>query len=88
EPLVITDFTASWCKPCQKMTPVFEGLAKEYKGSAVFCKVDINDLPDVYDGLSIPAFHIFKGGEKVDSSTGSNEERLQKMVAQHCKKTN
>lgn len=58
EPLVITDFTASWCKPCQKMTPVFEGLAKEYKGSAVFCKVDINDLPDVYDGLSIPAFHV------------------------------
>lgn len=57
-PLVIVDFTASWCKPCQKMAPVFDELAKEQKGSAVFCKVDIDDLPEAFDGMSIPAFHV------------------------------
>lgn len=55
---MIVDFTAGWCKPCQKMAPVFEGLAAEHEGVASFVKVDIDDLPDAFDGVSIPAFHV------------------------------
>ncbi|CAN0348473.1 unnamed protein product, partial [Ectocarpus sp. 13 AM-2016] len=57
EPLLVVDFTASWCKPCRAMAPIFEGLAKENKGAAaVFAKVDIDNLPETFDGTSIPAF--------------------------------
>lgn len=58
ESLLITDFTAGWCKPCQKIAPVFESLATEYKGAASFVKVDIDDLPEAFDGISIPAFYV------------------------------
>lgn len=40
------------------MAPVFEGLATEYEGVASFVKVDIDDLPETFDGVSIPAFHV------------------------------
>lgn len=58
EPLLIADFTAAWCGPCQKIGPVFELLATEHKGAASFVKVDIDDVPDAFDGISIPAFHV------------------------------
>lgn len=57
---MIVDFTAGWCKPCQKMSPIFEGLATENTDAAVFAKVDIDDLPEAFDGMSIPAFHVSK----------------------------
>lgn len=58
EPLLIADFTAGWCKPCQQMAPMFEELATEYKGDASFVKVDIDDFPEAFDGVGIPAFHV------------------------------
>ena len=58
EPLLIVDFTAGWCGPCRKIGPVFERLATEHKGAASFVKVDIDDVPDAFDGISVPAFHV------------------------------
>lgn len=55
---MIVDFSATWCKPCQKIAPIFNGLAKEYKGTAVFVKVDIDELPEAFDGRSIPSFQV------------------------------
>ncbi|CAM9393048.1 unnamed protein product [Ectocarpus sp. 12 AP-2014] len=84
EPLLVVDFTASWCKPCRAMAPIFESLAKENKGTAaVFAKVDIDNLPETFDGTSIPAFYVFKNGVKMDSVTGSGESKLRKLVADH-----
>lgn len=33
-------------------------------------------------------FQVIRGGTKVDSMTGAAEDKLQKMVAEHCKKSN
>lgn len=54
----MVDFTAGWCKPCAKMAPIFANLAAENKDAATFAKVDIDDLPEAFDGMSIPAFHV------------------------------
>ncbi|CAM9294915.1 unnamed protein product [Hapterophycus canaliculatus] len=70
------------------MSPIFEGLAAANRDAAVFAKVDIDDLPEAFDGMSIPAFHVMRKGKTVDSFTGAAEDKLQKMVAEHCKKTN
>ena len=54
----IVDFTASWCGPCQRIAPILEELAKEYKGKIVIYKVDVDkceDLARAFNISSIPA---------------------------------
>ncbi|CAM9260377.1 unnamed protein product, partial [Discosporangium mesarthrocarpum] len=94
EPLIFVDFTATWCRPCRKMAPVFEALAEEHSAGAagaVFAKVDIDELPDIFaeaGGLSIPSFRVLRDGVGVDEVTGAFEGKLQDMVSKHLKKTN
>jgi thiol-disulfide isomerase/thioredoxin len=37
--LVVIDFTATWCGPCQRIAPIFEQIAKDYAGKVHFVKV-------------------------------------------------
>ena len=69
---VVVDFWASWCGPCQMMGPVVEELSEELDGKVKFCKVNVDENPELaqnYDVMSIPKFKLFnKGilaGEKV-----------------------
>ena len=69
---VVVDFWASWCGPCQMMGPVVEELSEELEGKVKFCKVNVDENPELaqnYDVMSIPSFKLFnKGilaGEKV-----------------------
>ena len=42
------DFWAAWCGPCRYLDPIIEELEQEYKGKALFIKVDV----DVHQALS------------------------------------
>lgn len=65
----IVDFTATWCGPCQRISPILEELAKEYDGKIVIYKVDIDknrDLATAFNISSIPAImYIHLNGEPV-----------------------
>jgi len=39
---VVTDFYATWCGPCKKLTPILERLEKKYRGSIHFQRVDVD----------------------------------------------
>ncbi|XP_012676111.1 thioredoxin-like [Clupea harengus] len=83
--LVVVDFTATWCGPCQSIAPFFKSLSEKYK-DVVFLKVDVDDAQDVAQECDIkcmPTFHFYKNGKKVDDFSGSNREKLEEMVTKH-----
>lgn len=72
--IAIIDMWADWCMPCKMVAPTFEQLAKEYAGKIEFAKLDIMANPEAaqkYGVVSIPAFLIFKNGEKVGELFGA-----------------
>ncbi|KAG5260840.1 hypothetical protein AALO_G00297180 [Alosa alosa] len=80
--LVVVDFTATWCGPCQSIAPFFQSLSQKYT-DVVFLKVDVDDTPDLAQECEIkcmPTFHFYKNGKKVDEFSGSNREKLEEKV--------
>ena len=70
--LVLVDFYADWCGPCQIVGPTIDKLAEE-KDLATFVKVNVDDAQDIageYGVMSIPTLIAFKDGEKVDQKVG------------------
>lgn len=76
---VFVDFYATWCGPCQFMTPVVEHLSAEYATKVRFFRVDIDTNPQLagrYQIDSIPAFKIFIGGKVVAETLGVTDEAV------------
>ena len=72
--LVLVDFWASWCMPCQMIAPVIEDIANEYVGKLKVGKVNVDHSGAIaaqYSIMSIPALLFFKGGQVADSVVGS-----------------
>ena len=79
---VVVDFTATWCGPCRKVAQPFERLANIYT-ELVFVKVDVDEAHDVatrYNVTCMPTFHVFQNKTIVDSMSGSDIQKLNKMV--------
>ena len=70
---VVVDFWAPWCHPCLALAPVTEKLAREYAGKLKFCKINVDENPEMprkYGVKSIPLVLFFKAGAQIDSSLG------------------
>lgn len=73
EGLVLVDFWAPWCGPCQAMAPIIEELKKDLEGKAKVMKVNIDEDKETaqkYDIMSIPTVILFKDGEPVEQIVG------------------
>lgn len=42
---VLLDFHATWCPPCQMLSPHIEAVAKQFKGKVKVVKVDVDQNP-------------------------------------------
>lgn len=70
--MVLLDFWAGWCKPCQTFLPVFEEMAK-HNPDIHFGKVNIEenkDLAEAFQVRSVPFLMAFKKGELVFEGAG------------------
>ena len=79
--LVLVDFWAVWCGPCQMVAPIVEELAKEYDGKLKVLKLNTDEDPDIagkYGIMSIPTLLFFKGGQPVGKVVGAVPKRILK----------
>jgi len=76
--LVLVDFWAVWCGPCQMMAPILHELETEMPDVQIG-KVNVDEQMDLarqFRVVSIPTLIIFKNGQEVQRMVGvtSKEE--------------
>lgn len=84
EGLVVVDFFATWCAPCQMLAPVLIELDKKYGDEVEFYKVNIDESEDSairYGVSSVPTLIFFKDGEEIDRQVGfADEDELSNWI--------
>lgn len=71
--LAIVQFKSEWSGACQIIAPVYEELARHYKGSAKFFVSDIEvntSLEKEFGIHEVPTILFFKSGKIIDYSIG------------------
>lgn len=70
---VLLDFGASWCGPCQMVSPVIEQIGEENDSIRVG-KVNVDEQGELtmqFRVVSIPTLVVMKGGEEVNRIVGA-----------------
>lgn len=70
---VVIDVYATWCGPCQQMTPIFEQLEKELGDKCKFAKLNVDEARELsiqYGVTSVPTFVFIKNNEIKHKETG------------------
>lgn len=69
----IVDCYADWCRPCKKIAPYFDTLAKEYAGKINFYKINVDEAQNLsafFRVNSIPTV-MFCNNEMMQYATGA-----------------
>ncbi|MBE6151315.1 MAG: thioredoxin [Firmicutes bacterium] len=78
--IVIVDFFATWCGPCQMLSPILEELSTTYK----VCKVNVDENQELareYGIMSIPTVFIYKDGKQTNKFIGyKTKEEIEKLL--------
>ena len=80
--VVLTDFYADWCGPCQMIEPIVERLAAETDATVAKVDVDANQqLAAAYGVRGVPTLVLFADGEQVEEIVGmQGEEQLRSLI--------
>jgi thioredoxin 1 len=69
----LVDFFATWCGPCQAMSPVLDKLKAEMGSQVRVLKIDVDKNQEVaakFKVRGVPTFVLFKKGEIVWRQSG------------------
>lgn len=71
---VVVCFYKPDCPACKSYIPVFEEVSKEFKGNAVFVKIQTKNLRSIskkYNVVAVPTTIVLVGGDEVSRYEGS-----------------
>jgi thioredoxin 1 len=85
--VILVDFSATWCRPCQMQLAILEKVAEKLGNQVRFMKIDTDKFGAIAQQFrvsSIPALLIFKNGKVVESFVGLQDENtLASALSQH-----
>jgi thioredoxin 1 len=81
---VLIDFHATWCGPCQTMSPIIDDVKKHYGDKIRVLKIDVDKNQAAsakYKVRGVPTFLLFKNGEITWRSAGvhSRKDLMQRI---------
>jgi len=87
--LIVLDISTKTCGPCKMIYPHFVKMSQEDGNKdIVFLKIfgevsqETRDLMKEWGVRSVPQFHFWKNGERVDQMTGSKPDALKAKIAE------
>ena len=82
---VLLDFWASWCGPCQMLSPIVEQIAEEHPEIKVG-SVNVDEQPElagIFRIDAIPALFVVNNGKPVTSAVGYRpKNEIEMLLAQ------
>ncbi len=87
---VLLDFYATWCPPCQSLSPHIEAVAKQFKGKVKVVKIDVDQNPVLKRKYGIRAMPtliiVLPGGKGQVKSVGYQDlPALKKWIQDNTK---
>ena len=83
----LIDFYASWCGPCQRLSPIIDELAEEYDGKVDIYKVDVDaeaELARLFKVRSIPTLvYIPMEGKPIVEMGGKTKGELKEKFNEY-----
>lgn len=80
----LVDFYASWCRPCQMLSPIVDEVAEEYAGKVDIYKVNVDDeqeLAAMFNVRSIPTLvYIPLGDDPTIVPGGMGKAQLKENI--------
>ncbi len=71
---VLVDFYATWCGPCQMMSPILEQVGTQMRNRVQVVKIDTDKYPGIasqYGIQTLPTLVLFKKGQPVERIEGA-----------------
>jgi thioredoxin len=81
--LVLIDFSAVWCAPCKKLSPILDKLGEEMNAEVEVIKIDVDKNPAIaqkYKVEGLPTLLLFKNSNVVWQQQGFIDEPELKEV--------
>jgi thioredoxin 1 len=90
--IVIADFYADWCGPCQVQLPILEDLSKNLEEKVDIIKINVDQQQELarrFGVRSIPTLVFFQNQNAVETSVGLlSKDELQRKISALETRTN
>uniref|UniRef100_A0A8P0NSG7 Thioredoxin domain containing 8 n=2 Tax=Canis lupus familiaris TaxID=9615 RepID=A0A8P0NSG7_CANLF len=80
--LVVVEFSAKWCGPCQRIYPLVHAMSLKYQ-NVMFANVDVDasqELAQIYHVKAVPTFQMFKQTQKIFEFCGADAQKLEAKI--------
>ncbi|MDX1349641.1 MAG: thioredoxin [Putridiphycobacter sp.] len=86
-PLVLVDFSATWCGPCQQLAPILEQVSKRVGKKVRIIKIDVDKNQGIATKMNVrgvPTMILYQNGKQVWRQSGVVPENdLVRLVEQY-----